>query len=96
MAALSHVSLVSGLGNSCSQPLLANRPSQIVGSGQKVISSPIRSRCQRSGVRHPVGKRPGHFARFGSGVGHQTVVKSLLPSFFKILVAEPAFPILVG
>ena len=96
MAALSQVSLVRGLGSSWSQPLLANRPSQIVGSGQKVISSRIRSRCQRSGVRHLVGKRPSHIARFGSGVRHQTVVKSLLPSFFKILVAEPAFPILLG
>ncbi len=34
MAALSQTSLVIGLGNSWSQPLLANRPSQIVGSGR--------------------------------------------------------------
>src|SRR4030095_3377824 len=34
-AALSQVSLVRGLGSSCSQPLLANRPSQIVGSGRR-------------------------------------------------------------
>ena len=39
-AALSQVSLVSGLGSSWSQPLLANRPSQIVGSGRKTISRP--------------------------------------------------------
>ena len=36
----SHVILVSGLGSSWSQPLLAKRPSQIVGSGRKMISSP--------------------------------------------------------
>src|SRR5436190_23285163 len=39
-ATLSHVSFVSGLGNSCNQPLLAKRPSQTVGSGVKVNSSP--------------------------------------------------------
>ena len=39
-AALSHDSFVSGLGSSCSQPLFANRPSQIVGSGRKTISRP--------------------------------------------------------
>ena len=37
-AALSQVSLVIGLGSSCSQPLLANRPSKSVGSGRKTIS----------------------------------------------------------
>src|SRR5436189_5841453 len=36
----SQVSLVSGFGSSCSQPLLAKRPSQIVGSGRKMISKP--------------------------------------------------------
>src|SRR5688500_5041724 len=36
----SHVILVSGFGSSCSQPLLAKRPSQMVGSGLKIISSP--------------------------------------------------------
>ena len=39
-AAVSQVSFVSGFGSSCSQPLLAKRPSQIVGSGRKMISSP--------------------------------------------------------
>ncbi len=38
-AALSHTSLVTGLGSSCNQPLLPKRPSQMVGSGRKVISS---------------------------------------------------------
>ncbi len=37
-SALSQVSLVTESGSSCSQPLLAKRPSQIVGSGRKVIS----------------------------------------------------------
>ena len=37
-AALSQVSLVSGFGNSCSQPLLAKRPSKSVGSGRNKIS----------------------------------------------------------
>ena len=36
----SHVIFVSGLGSSCSQPLFAKRPSQIVGSGRKMISRP--------------------------------------------------------
>src|SRR5690349_11856880 len=38
MTALSHVSLVIGLGSSCSQPLLANRPSSTDGSFLKPIS----------------------------------------------------------
>ena len=37
-AALSQVSRVSGRGSSCSQPLLAWRPSWIAGSGRKMIS----------------------------------------------------------
>src|SRR5215212_9080580 len=37
----SQVTFENGLGNSCSQPLLAKRPSQIVGSGRKMISSPL-------------------------------------------------------
>src|SRR5580658_4806470 len=37
-AALSQVSFVTGLGNSCNQPLLANRPSKSVGSRRKTIS----------------------------------------------------------
>src|SRR4051812_19965817 len=39
-AALSHVSFVNGLGSSCNQPLWANRPSQMLGSGRKIISYP--------------------------------------------------------
>src|SRR5262249_44240820 len=39
-ATLSHVIFESGLGNSCSQPLLAKRPSRIVGSGRKTTSKP--------------------------------------------------------
>src|SRR3954471_16195172 len=39
-AALSQVSLVTGLGSSWSQPLLLNRPSQTVGSGRKTSSRP--------------------------------------------------------
>src|SRR6266545_6168160 len=38
-AGLSQVIVVIGLGNSWSQPLLAKRPSQIVGSGRKTISN---------------------------------------------------------
>src|SRR5689334_4322230 len=37
-ATLSQVSRVSGRGNSISQPLFANRPSQTCGSGRKAIS----------------------------------------------------------
>ena len=52
-AALPQVSLVTGLGNSWSQPLLANRPSYRVGSGRKQISNPAaslgeRPRCRRT------------------------------------------------
>src|SRR5580700_3821025 len=38
--ALSHVSLVIGLGSSCSQPLFAKRPSRIDGSLRKETSRP--------------------------------------------------------
>src|SRR6266536_1750859 len=38
--ALSHVSFVMGFGSSCSQPLLANRPSSTDGSFRKTISIP--------------------------------------------------------
>src|SRR5438552_19182007 len=41
IAALSQVSDVSGFGSSCSHPLFAKRPSQIVGSGRKMISRPV-------------------------------------------------------
>src|SRR5947209_3639590 len=41
IAALSQVSDVSGFGSSCSHPLFAKRPSQIVGSRRKMISSPV-------------------------------------------------------
>ena len=54
-AALSQVSLVRGLGSSWSQPLLANRPSQIVGSGRKTISSP---RAGRVAGAVGIGERP--------------------------------------
>src|SRR5665213_2924200 len=39
-AALSHESDVTGLGNSCSQPLFENRPSYSEGSGRNEISIP--------------------------------------------------------
>ena len=39
-AAVSQVSFVSGLGASCSQPLLAKRPSQTVGSGRNTEFEP--------------------------------------------------------
>ena len=38
--ALSQVILLAGLGSSCSQPLLENDPSQMVGSGRNMISIP--------------------------------------------------------
>src|SRR5581483_2827497 len=38
-ATLSQVSCVSGLGNSCNQPLLAHSPEPIVGSGRNNSSS---------------------------------------------------------
>jgi hypothetical protein len=40
ITALSHVSLVIGLGSSCSHPLLAKRPSRTAGSFLKTISRP--------------------------------------------------------
>src|SRR5579872_7554409 len=42
-AGFSHVTLVSGLANSWSHPLLAKRPSHNVGSGLKTISNPATS-----------------------------------------------------
>ena len=59
---MSHVSFVSGFGASWSQPLLAKRPSQIVGSGRKTSSSPGRRArgCAASG---------GRAAAVGSGAG---------------------------
>src|SRR5206468_5971201 len=39
-ATLSQVTVVTGFGSSCSQPLLAKRPSWIVESGRNVISRP--------------------------------------------------------
>src|SRR5262249_44897672 len=36
-----HVSFVIGLGSSCSQPLLANRPSRTAGSRRNDISRPV-------------------------------------------------------
>ena len=50
-ATLSQVILVSGLGNSWSQPLLACRPSPIVGSGRKTISSSSSCSARGTGVR---------------------------------------------
>ena len=50
-AVLSQVSLVRGLGSSWSQPLLANRPSRIVGSGRKFSSRPSDLACAAGGTR---------------------------------------------
>src|SRR5260370_14369386 len=47
--ALSQVILFWGLGNSCSQPLLANDPSQIAGSGRNRISSPCACAAAAAG-----------------------------------------------
>ena len=51
ITALSQVSLVIGFGSSCSQPLLANRPSRIDGSGRNDNLEPApaggRSACCR-------------------------------------------------
>src|SRR6185295_16686343 len=46
MTALSHVSLVIGLGSSCSQPLFAKRPSRIDGSLRNAISRPGEVRLE--------------------------------------------------
>src|SRR2546430_11727637 len=62
MAALSHVSFVIGLGSSCSQPLLAKRPSRTAGSLRKLISNPctdeIRLPPSPSGFGGPVKPDP--------------------------------------
>ena len=52
--ALSQVSLVIGFGSSCSQPLLANRPSRTAGSLRKAISRPRR---RAAGVRRRSARR---------------------------------------
>src|SRR5437016_14675329 len=49
-AALSHVSLLIGLGHSCNQPLLANPPSQILGSGRQLISRSMLGGCLLTGT----------------------------------------------
>ena len=51
ITALSQVSLVIGLGSSCSQPLLLNRPSRIDGSSRKAISKPLPAESVRDGGR---------------------------------------------
>ena len=58
-ATLSHVTFESGFGSSCSQPLLAKRPSRIVGSGRKTISYPPAParRAGGSGVAVGAGRR---------------------------------------
>src|SRR5215472_14540704 len=52
-AALSQVSFVNGLASSCSQPLLAKRPSQTLGSGRKAISSPLTTSDAAAPVANP-------------------------------------------
>ena len=61
-AALSQVSLVSGFGSSCSQPLLAKRPSQTVGSGRNATSSPAAPARRRR--RRPRPRPRRHHGRF--------------------------------
>src|SRR5580700_2611173 len=49
--ALSQVILFWGLGSSCSHPLLANDPSQIMGSGRNMISMPVTDfACGAGGI----------------------------------------------
>ena len=78
--ALSHVSFVIGFGHSCSQPLLANRPSWIVGSGRNVISTPLSDEhrvrpspnpCSRRGRRQRLARRFGRARRFRGQPSHQ-------------------------
>src|SRR6185295_3613706 len=62
MTALSHVSFVIGFGSSCSQPLLAKRPSRTDGSGRNAISRPgeVRLKPDASGAG-------GVLVAFGAG-----------------------------
>src|SRR5262249_61159859 len=56
----------SGVGRSCTQPLLWRRPSQTVGSGRKMISSPLSDvRRPTSDVCRALGGRGGA-GRFAS------------------------------
>ena len=86
--ALSQVILFWGLGSSCSQPLLANDPSQMVGSGRKMISIP----CADLGWR-----RRGHLRRDvhrrQRGVWHHAVVQRLLPEDVEVRNLGLALPI---
>src|SRR5262249_30205548 len=52
---LSQVTFESGLGSSCSQPLLACRPSRIVGSGWKTISMPAAGGVDEGAAAGPAG-----------------------------------------
>src|SRR6202007_2990110 len=72
-AALSQVSLVNGLGNSCSQPLLAKRPSYTVGSGRKMYST------SPAGITLGSGKLAG--LNFSSGLIGGNFVPAITPSF---------------
>src|SRR5262249_52601855 len=79
----SHVIFVSGLGSSCSQPLLAKRPSPMVGSGRQMISSPLVSevRGPRSDVRWVLGAAASAAAGPRSSVvGRRTLVPEIHPS----------------
>ena len=76
MATESHVSMVRGLGNSCSQPLFAKRPSQMVWSGRKTISRPCC--CGGGRVRANSRFERNLFWRKGR-VGDYAVAQRLFP-----------------
>src|SRR5215204_4613012 len=70
----SHVIFVNGFGSSCSQPLFAKRPSQIVGSGRKMISRPAP---EVGGWRVEVG--PGVIAATGDEVAAPAAGAAMFP-----------------
>ena len=83
MAALSQVSLVMGLGSSWSQPLLAKRPSYMVGSGRKSASS-LPPRCGAA-TRARMFSAVQRGRLWGQrGAGHQAIVHRAAPPRFEI------------
>src|ERR1700676_2898300 len=85
IAALAHVNFVSGLGNSCSQPLFANRPSCTQGSGRKIYST------WTAGTVFAAGKLAA--LNFAAAVTGANFVPGITPSFSHFrqpASAEPA------
>ena len=81
MTALSHVSLVIGFGSSCSQPLLAKRPSSTAGSFSKADLESLRALQPQPGCGRRAAACSRHCdrSRRERGVRHDAVMKPAAP-----------------